>query len=247
MQVPGPNDLIWQILTNILSNASPKAASDALDWYKRRVKGLSFAVFGFRASGKTTLIRRMKGLPVVGTNPASTGALDAPEEFDFFTIGEKGITIKRMFDPPGEESLWQTWRKVLEDSKPTGIIFVVDHERPEDHKRALRHLLTIMKPQENGKRRLFQFLRKGQGRASHIDLRSFLLLVNKCDLWDKRTNLDDILRPFTDVVGEIEEVVSRSGGRFFARACSAKYGTHFEEVMPDFVLGMMQARHPGRS
>lgn len=241
-----PTDLIGQILINVLANAPAKIAADALDWYKRRVSGLSFAVFGYRAAGKTTLIRRMRGLPVVANASAPTGSLEQVPEFDFVIIGGREVTIKRMFDPPGEEKSWPDWRKVLHESKPKGIIFVIDHERPEDHRKALRHVLNIIKPQDERPKKSVALLGKRAPPNDSKDVRSFLLLVNKCDIWEHDTTLGAILAPYENEIREIEELILNSGGRFFARACSAKYGTHFEEVMPDFVIGIMHSRSKNR-
>jgi hypothetical protein len=184
----------------------------------------------------------MRGLPVISKEYEPTGPAQRLPEFDFVVVGHKDVTIKRLFDVGGDKAAWDDWAIAFVNSRPRGIIFMVDHQRPDEHREALRHVIKLINPQdESGKGIRALFGRDPYTRARK-NLKAFLLLVNKCDLWERTTTLDEILSNYESEMRIIEQFMLAQGGQFYAQACSAKYGIHFEEVMLDFILGMIYGR-----
>lgn len=235
-------DLIIIMLEKILTGP---VLEGSIEWYKRKFRGLSFVVFGYRATGKTTLLNRMRGLPVAVDDDGPTQVqrleqLQLPE-FDYVVVGNKDITVKKMYDVPGEESGWDLWDAALLEARPRGIIFIIDHERPEDHKRALKYVVNMLKTPKETSQSFFKRFKRDPRKKAIKNIKSFLLLVNKYDLWKATGTLDSILQQYSDELREIERfMVIEQGGAFYAREISAKFGQNFEQALPDFMLGMLR-------
>ncbi|MBI3241314.1 MAG: hypothetical protein HYZ49_03365 [Chloroflexi bacterium] len=238
MSTTGPVDFLLQILLGVLAD-SPK---EIIDWYKRKLKGITFAVFGYRGTGKTTLLRRMQGITIHEEVEPTFGRQQV-SDFDFEIYGGKEVTVKKTFDPSGEKGSWPLWRQIFLDVKPQGIIFVIDHERPDDHRIALRRILNIIRPSNPRRPSLFK---ANPYVAASNNLKAFLLLVNKSDMWESQspggTKLQDVLKLYSAEILEIEKFMLDKGGQFYAERCSAKYGNHFDEAIPNFLMGMIHGR-----
>src|SRR5690349_3064778 len=101
----------WEKLTGMSDGAKRR--------WKQRIKGLSFAVFGYRGSGKTTILSVMRGRPVTGVYAATPPGGHSIKDFDVTLVdnedyelkSDKKARIKNINDVSGEERAWVQWAK----------------------------------------------------------------------------------------------------------------------------------------
>lgn len=249
MSTPPP-DWLMNLLTAAVSSL-PEISHDLIAQIRDRAFPLEFAIFGYAGTGKTTLLNRMQsGVP---TSPDPTAQMNEIDQFELHVVGRGPLKIQHIYDLPGRPSeagdlsthgdCWPDWDKVFVGQMPRGIIFLVDHTNREKSKQALRYVINMIEQADepasmNPLRRLFGHSRQ---RARH-NLRVFLLLVNKLDLWETQgITSDEILNGYEREIRQVISIMKRNRGRFYRDEISALRGTNFERVVQNFMLGMLAA------
>lgn len=227
----------------------PNVSDKLISQVQGKLIPLNFAIFGFRGTGKTTILNRMQfGIP---TNPSPTIALNELDEFEVYIVGKGNQRVKGIYDVPGspdEANLktkkgnqWHDWEKVYLGQFPKGIIFVIDHINKNKSKEALKFVIEMIKqadePQSNFLLRLLFGKRRRKARKN---LKIFYLLVNKKDEWEnKGLTIGDITKDYADEIEEITRFMLQNKGRFYIEQISALTGSNFEMFINNFMLGML--------
>lgn len=233
MEAPGI-DIATKIIFNLYGGI-PKA----IKYYKRRVKGLRFAVFGYRHTGKTTFIDRLRGKKTGFTYPPEPTApgMHRVNNFEMTLISAEGINVKHLYDVPGDEAAWEKdWVPFFIQKQPRGVIVLIDHENVASNRAAVRFVIEMIQHTDPWWR-LFK-RRRGVAKARK-KLKAFLLLVNKEDLWKGQMTLDDIMLNYRAEIQDLDKLMERLGVWYDIRACSAKYGHGVNEAMRDFVAAVL--------
>jgi hypothetical protein len=175
-------ETIFTVITGTITGMA-RSLSQGLeglqDFFLVRVSGVSFIVLGARQVGKTTLIewlRRNMG-EVIDYDPDPTAAGgDVVADFNARFDGE-GMKLKPNRDVGGEHAMWETdWVDLFRDAEPRGVIFVLDHTDPYVQKDALNFVMQMIEDEPHAAR----------------NLKAFFVLVNKADLWEGETALEEI-------------------------------------------------------
>jgi len=143
-------------------------------WIKRCLPtNLRIAVFGWRGSGKTTLVRYLQDRPL-----AAPGATVGREfaDFEVQTVGRKSKPRRtRLVDHGGDfEPLFH---KTLVEDHPDGVIFVVHHKNRDAHKKAWDHFCEFITTTGWWEPRAWSARRY---------LSAVLVLMNKRDVWGRK-------------------------------------------------------------
>jgi hypothetical protein len=204
-----------------------RSISDSLDsvvdFAYVRVFGLPFIVLGYRQTGKTTLLewlrRDMERLESFVPEPTTAGG-EAVPAFTTHVAGDgAGMRLRPRRDVGGEYSMWETdWVELFRQTKPRGIIFLIDHEHPPQHKDALNFVLQMLDDEIEARRHL----------------KMFTLLVNKEDLWCDDTNVDELLLNYRNETRRLRSQAERLGYDYAITATSLVTGVGVEEAMARF-------------
>lgn len=192
------------------------------DFIYVRYYGLAFIVLGSRQTGKTTLIKWLSdgtnGL--VGFEPSPTaGGGDAVPKFHS-KLGDDTVRVKIERDVGGEYAMWETdWVDLFRQAQPTGIIFMLDHQDVRTHKEALNFVLQMIDEAETTRK----------------NLKAFLILVNKADLWREDTSLDEILRQYANEMRRAKLLAGRLSLWHEVHGCSMIEGRGITGPMQGFI------------
>lgn len=165
--------LVQWIITNF-GDEILQLTKDALqrEW-KRRFQKRPFLVFGPSESGKSSLALfleqgqpyKMRDGKKIGPDPTLAPVLVGhTKKFDT-------ASIKLQADVPGDEKLRDCWAQVLAETKPRGIIYMIDGRKSEEQLFLdLEPIRTHILPPHQG----------GQ-----LDLKALHVFVSFSDLWSK--------------------------------------------------------------
>lgn len=198
------------------------ALDTAVDFAYVKVFGLPFIVLGYRGTGKTTLLARLrdqiKDVEEFDPDPTAAGGDPVPSFRAPVGANGSGVKVKPRRDVGGEYSMWDTdWLSLYREAKPRGIIYLIDHTNVYQHKDGLNYVL--------------QMLDEEQGRQP---LKVLLLLVNKYDIWADQMSLDDILDDYRNELRRLKSQSERLGYTYMIRTSSALTGEGLDRAMMDF-------------
>jgi GTPase SAR1 family protein len=225
MSQPTLGDRILRVIIGTLGNLVPSGISNSVntvvDFAYVRVLGLPFIVLGYRQSGKTTLLEWLKRdttyLQDFDPDPTAAGG-DAVSPFGS-QIGEEVIRLKPRRDVGGEYAMWETdWIDLFREAKPRGIIFMLDHTNLYQHKDALNFVLQMIDEEPEASR----------------NLKMFLLMVNKSDLWPEGTTLDTLLEDFRNETRRLKSQAERIGYHYKIVDTSLMTDANINDAMRSF-------------
>jgi len=200
------------------------AFDTVVDFAAVRVFGLPFIVLGYRQTGKTTLLEWLRSdlLPDEDFQPDPTAAGGDPVPAFMADIAPNGsgMKLKPKRDVGGEYSMWETdWVDLFQQSKPRGIVFMIDHTNPYQHKDAFNFVLQMLDDEESTRRHLHYFL----------------LLINKSDLWeDEDLDFEAILDLYRNEVRRLKSQAARLGYEYHIASSSLVEGPGPRETLTDF-------------
>jgi hypothetical protein len=201
---------------------SVSAGVDRLyDFVYVKVLGLPFIVLGARQTGKTTLIewlrRNVHVLEAFHPAPTAPGG-EAVGAFSA-QIGEELMRLKPTRDVGGEYEMWDTdWVDLFHETRPRGIVFMLDHTDMLKHKDALNFLMNMIEED-------------AEGRAN---LRCIVVLVNKVDLWGSSTTLDKLMMGYSNEIKRLRNQGERLGYKSLIQSCSVVTGVGVDDAMQTF-------------
>lgn len=198
------------------------ALDTAVDFAYVRVFGVPFIVLGYRGTGKTTLLARLRDRieDIEDFDPEPTAAGGDPLPTFTAPVGANGggIKVKPRRDVGGEYSMWDTdWLTLYREARPRGIIYLIDHTNVYQHKDGLNYVLQML--DEERERR---------------PLKIFMLLVNKSDLWAEETTLEELLDDYRNELRRLKSQSERLGYRYLIRSSSALTGEGLDAALVDF-------------
>ncbi|MDX2161642.1 MAG: ADP-ribosylation factor-like protein [bacterium] len=175
-----------------------RSSSRLSDFVYVKLFGLPFIVLGARQTGKTTLIEWMRHnmheLADFDPSPTAPGG-DGVPTFSA-RIGGESMRLKPTRDVGGEYDMWETdWVDLFREAQPRGIIFLVDHTDVLAHKDALNFVMNLIDEEVEAKR----------------NLKAFLILVNKSDLWGGKLPMDDLLHGYGNEIKRLKNQAGRIG------------------------------------
>jgi GTPase SAR1 family protein len=220
---------LGKVISNILKAVAnfTRAVGDSLDtvvdFAYVKVFGLPFIVLGYRQTGKTTLIewlrQDLERLEEFNPEPTAAGGESVAPFTTRIGPDGTGLRVKARRDVGGEYAMWDTdWVDLFQQTRPRGIIFLIDHTNVYQHKDALNFVLQMLDDEESARR--------------HV--KTFMLLVNKMDLWEDETSEVDILDRFRNEVRRLKSQSERLGYRYTIHSTSLLNGAGVEEAMAEF-------------
>ncbi len=204
-----------------LTRAVAGVGEQVVDFAYVRVLGLPFVVLGYRQTGKTTLIAYLRRNQhwLDGFEPEPTAAGGDPVPTFTTRLDGEGFRLRPKRDVGGEYAMWETdWVDLFQQARPRGIIFMIDHTGPYQHKDALNFVLNLIEDEP----------------AARRNLRTFLLLVNKSDLWGEAQTMESILDELRNETRRLRSQAGRLGYQYFIRQTSLATGEGVMEAMTDF-------------
>lgn len=198
-----------------------RGADRIYDFVYVKVFGLPFIVLGARQTGKTTLIEWLRqnvaSLEEFQPEPTAPGG-DPVGTFSSF-IGDEMMRLKPTRDVGGEYEMWETdWVELFRETKPRGIIFLLDHTDILKHKDAINFVMNMIEEEADAKR----------------NLKAFMLLVNKSDLWLANTTLDKLMTNYSNEIKRMHNQAERLGYQATIYSSSVATGVGVREAMRDF-------------
>lgn len=198
-----------------------RSVDQVYDFVYVKVLGLPFIILGARQTGKTTLIEWLRENVTVleDFNPAPTAP--GGDTVGTFTssIGEEMMRLKPTRDVGGEYEMWETdWVELFREAKPRGIIFMIDHTELLKHKDALNFVMNMIEEE----------------REAQKNLKAFLLLVNKSDLWLPQTPLDKLMGQYSNEIKRLGQQSERLGYKASIYSSSVTTGVGVREAMRTF-------------
>ncbi len=191
------------------------------DFFYVRVGGLPFIVLGSRQVGKSTLIewlrKNMKDMEGYDPEPTAAGG----DEISDFTskIGDTRMKLKATRDVGGEYAMWETdWLELFREAQPRGIIFVMDHTDVIQQKDALNFVMQMIDDEP----------------AAARNLKAFFITVNKSDLWEGITTLDDIMVNYRNEQKRLSAQAERLGYKYAITYGSLYTGKGVKAMMKEF-------------
>jgi GTPase SAR1 family protein len=186
-----------------------------------KIFGLPFIVLGARQTGKTTLIEWLRenvdSLESFDPAPTAPGG-DAVSTFSAH-VGTESMRLKPTRDVGGEYEMWETdWIDLFRETRPRGIIFMIDHTDILNHKDALNFVLNMIEEETDAKR----------------NLKAFLLLVNKSDLWLSETSLDKLMQNYSNEIKRLRNQAERLGYHTWIQSTSVITGVGVDEAVRTF-------------
>jgi hypothetical protein len=186
-----------------------------------KVLGLPFVVLGARQTGKTTLIEWLRrNVHVIGDfQPAPTApGGDAVGAFGS-NVGDEFVRLNPRRDVGGEYEMWDTdWLDLFVETRPRGIIFMIDHTDVLKHKDALNFVMNMIEEHPDAR----------------ANLRSVLVLVNKSDLWSSTTTLDKLMSYYANEIKRLRNQGERLGYKSLIQSCSVISGVGVDDAMQTF-------------
>lgn len=202
-------------------NSLTHSADRLYDFVYVKVFGLPFIVLGARQTGKTTLIEwlrlNVRTLEEFQPSPTAPGG-DAVGAFTSY-IGDETMRLKPTRDVGGEYEMWETdWLDLFRETKPRGIIFLIDHADVLQHKDALNYVMNMIEEETDAKR----------------NLKAFMLLVNKSDLWLPNTTLDKLMGSYSNEIKRLHNQAERLGYQVTIHSSSVATGVGVRDAMRSF-------------
>ena len=202
-------------------NSLAHSADRIYDFVYVKVFGLPFIVLGARQTGKTTLIEWLRqnvaSLEEFQPEPTAPGG-DHIGSFSSY-IGNEMIRLKPTRDVGGEYEMWETdWVDLFRETKPRGIIFLVDHTDLLKHKDALNFVMNMIEEEDDAKR----------------NLKAVMILVNKSDLWLANTSLDKLMANYSNEIKRLHNQAERLGYQATIYSSSVSTGVGVREAMRTF-------------
>ena len=202
-------------------HALADTGQQVVDFAYVKVLGLPFVVLGYRQTGKTTLLSYLRHnteyLTEFEPEPTTAGG-EAVPAFTTKLDGE-GVKLRPKRDVGGEYAMWDTdWVDLLQQAKPRGIVFMIDHEHPYQHKEALNFVLNLIDDEP----------------AARRNLKMLLVLVNKSDLWAGERSMEDILDEFRNETRRLKSQAERVGYQYHISATSLVAEDGIREAMIQF-------------
>ncbi|NDJ36827.1 MAG: hypothetical protein GYB64_19410 [Chloroflexi bacterium] len=217
------SNLIIALLNRVaemIPDSLVEAADGVIDFAVVRLFGLPFIVLGYRQTGKTTLLQWLQDRPHLAEfSPEPTAA--GGEAVLPFTkrVDDERMRLRPMRDVGGEYAMWETdWVDLLKNVRPRGIIFMIDHDHPYHHKDALNFVLQMI----------------DENVFSTQQLKYFMLLANKADLWADEMTLDELMDDFRNETRRLKSQSERIGYGFSIEQTSLVTGEGVEEAMVTF-------------
>ena len=209
-----------------LAGLLPRSVTDGIeavvDFAYVKVLGLPFVVLGYRQTGKTTLIewlrQDMTFLEDFDPDPTAAGGDPVPA---FTTrVDGDGMRLKLKRDVGGEYAMWETdWVDLFQQTRPRGVIFMIDHTGVLQHKDALNFVLQMIEDEE----------------AARRYLKTFLLLVNKSDLWEDDMTMSEILDNYRNEMRRLKSQSQRLGYHYTIHNSSLVTEEGIREAMTAFL------------
>lgn len=220
MSVTGAIASVLKTLGNVMRILAD-SGQQVVDFAYVKVLGLPFVVLGYRQTGKTTLLSylRHNAEYLVAFEPEPTAA--GGEAVPAFTtrLDGEGVKLRPRRDVGGEYSMWDTdWVDLLQQARPRGIIFMIDHENPYQHKDALNFVLNLIEDEPSVRR----------------SLKMFLVLVNKSDLWAGERLQEDILDELRNETRRLKSQAERVGYQYHIAATSLVTEDGIRDAMVQF-------------
>lgn len=210
-------------MSPITALLDPREWVQAVEDMYRAAKGFRVLAFGDTGTGKTTLWHYLEhdAPPPPGTI-ASTESAERIGGFRLKTVKLVGVKAKlTAVDLPGQAELRHTWKPVLEEARPQGIFFLLDHvrdaskpppapgydaQRLRAHRDAFKQMRDLILADDDVKKHL----------------KAVAILVNKQDAWPRDLNYGTILEAsgipaLYDRFAEVQVSIMSNG-------CSALYG-----------------------
>ncbi len=218
-------DRILSIVVGTLGSLVPSGVSSAVDgvvdFAYVRVLGLPFIVLGYRQSGKTTLLEWLRSetayLGDFDPDPTAAGG-DAVGTFGA-KVGEEVMRLKPRRDVGGEYAMWETdWIDLFREAKPRGIIFMMDHTNPYQHKDALNFTLQMIDEEPSARK----------------NLKMFMVLVNKADLWGEDATLEVLMDDYRNEVRRLKSQAERLNYYYLITGTSLLDGSGVDSAMTKF-------------
>jgi hypothetical protein len=197
----------------------------------RAWKGFRLLAFGATRTGKSTLWAYLEKGKLVDASSIEKTAIETPVGGGRFRIGDiklSGVKVAvRAVDVPGDDTLRATWKKVLYEHPPHGIIFMIDNVRDTfagipstgyDPDRMAEHYTAF--------KNLADLILDNQEVVDN--LHAILILVNKNDSFPAGVGFGDIV-----AASRIDTLNNRFQNiahlRTRTMSCSALYGHNIHE------------------
>ena len=220
--------LLDQLLTVIVGTVSTvtrtvnQTISTLEDFFYVKVAGMSFIVLGARQVGKTTLIewlkRNMKSIEGFDPDPTAAGGTAQPDFSSRFDEGNIRMKVRR--DVGGEYAMWDTdWIELFRESKPRGIVFMMDHTDAHLQKDALNYVMQMLEDEAEARK----------------NLKAFFIVVNKSDLWEAETTQEDILKHYRNEQRRLNSLAERHNFKWAITSGSLKTGKGIKSAMREFL------------
>lgn len=219
--------LLDQLLTVIVGTVSTvtrtfnQTISTLEDFFYVKVSGMSFIVLGARQVGKTTLIewlkKNMKDIEGFDPDPTAAGGT-AVSDFSA-RVGEGNIRMKVRRDVGGEYAMWDTdWIELFRESKPRGLIFMLDHTDVHVQKDALNFVMQMLEDEPDARK----------------NLKAFFIVVNKSDLWENDTDLETLMRGYRNEQKRLNGLAERYEFKWAITSGSLMTGHGIKATMRQF-------------
>jgi hypothetical protein len=208
-------------IVNLIPEPVTDSFNSVVDFAYVRFLGLPFIVLGYRQTGKTTLLEwlRTNYKPRKSFEPEPTAAGGNSVRTFTARAGDERMRVKARRDVGGEYSMWETdWVDLLRDAKPRGIIFMIDGDNPIAHKDALNFTLQMMEEEV----------------VSIKNLKTFMVLVNKSDLWSEERTLEEVLDDYRNETRRLNHQAQRLGFEVLLHSTSLKSGEGVREAVEEF-------------
>lgn len=221
-------NVIYGTLTGV-SRALTSTIEGVQDFFLVRISGLSFVVLGSRQVGKTTLIEwlraNMETLEEFEPEPTTAGGEVVPQ-FNAKIDGE-AMRLKPTRDVGGEFAMWETdWVELFREAKPRGIIFMLDHTEAYVQKDALNFVMQMIEDE----------------REAASELRAFFILVNKADVWEGETTLEQLESAYRNEKRRLATLAEREGFKWAMASGSLMTGRGVRPFMKQFFNTIRPAR-----
>jgi translation elongation factor EF-1alpha len=115
--------------------------------------------------------------------------------------------------------MWETdWVELLRETKPRGIIFMMDHNHPYHHKDALNFVMQLIEEEA----------------VATQNLQHIMVMVNKSDLWADDMTLDELLDDYRNEVRRLKSQAERVGYTYTIMPTSLMTGENIEAALSTF-------------
>ncbi len=183
----------------------------------------SVAIFGPKKSGKTTLIRYLKGEPLPEQYIYTYGAQQVGKiVFDLSGNETYYFRSREMYDVGGEHT--NQWQAIIEEQNPDGIIYIIDTQSPAKEKQGLKYIAEV-----------YHEIRV-HNLSEKLRLRTVLILLNKCDLWGTSPGeRDQILNEYRNNIlsKSIAKLRSEFGNIEIQVGCSSLTKSEYSQITND--------------